>query len=51
MDAWGVSPGGIALQTKSGETLSVRLRRDGEAWLPSLSGEGRVVYEGRFAEI
>lgn len=50
MDAWGVSPGGIALQTKSGRTLRVRLRREGDAWFPSLSGEGRVVYEGRFAE-
>lgn len=51
MDAWGVSPGGIALQTRSGRTLTVRLRREGDAWYPSLSGEGRVVYEGRFAEI
>lgn len=51
MDAWGVSPGGIALQTKSGRTLTVRLRREGDAWYPSLSGEGRVVYEGRFAEV
>ncbi|MHB0947676.1 MAG: diaminopimelate epimerase [Gemmatimonadaceae bacterium] len=51
MDAWGISPGGISLRTQSGRTLSVRLRREGDAWLPSLSGEGRLVFEGRFAEV
>ncbi len=51
MDAWGVSPGGIALKTRSGRTLTVRLRREGDRWFPSLSGEGRVIYEGRFAEV
>jgi len=31
--------------------LAERLKRDGSAWLPSLAGEGRVVYQGRFGEV
>ena len=48
---WGVAQSPVSLRTRSGRTLTVRLSRDGEAWLPSLSGEGRIVFEGRAKEL
>jgi diaminopimelate epimerase len=41
----------VELETRSGRSLRVRLRRDGACWLPSLAGEARVVFEGRLSEI
>jgi diaminopimelate epimerase len=41
----------VALRTRSGRTLTVRLEHHEGAWLPSLSGEARVVFEGRFGEL
>ncbi|MDQ2667701.1 MAG: diaminopimelate epimerase [Gemmatimonadota bacterium] len=41
----------VELTTRSGRALRVRLRRIAEAWYPSLSGEARIVFEGRFGEI
>lgn len=41
----------VALQTRSGKTLKVRLRRTTDGWVPSLSGEARIVFEGRFGEL
>ena len=43
--------GNVGLITKSGRKLLVRLARAGDAWLPSLSGEARIVFEGRFGEL
>jgi diaminopimelate epimerase len=44
-----VSP--VKLRSRSGRILSVRVtRRDGD-WLPSLSGEARIVFEGRFGDL
>ena len=43
-----VSP--VELTTRSGRTLAVRLRKSDRGWEPSLSGEARIVYEGRFGE-
>ena len=40
----------VRLTTRSGRTLTVRLRRTDLGWEPSLSGEARIVYEGRFGE-
>ena len=34
------------LRTKSGRALTIKLRREGSAWLPTLCGEGRVVFRG-----
>ena len=34
------------LRTRSGRALTIKLRRQGSAWLPSLRGEGRVVFRG-----
>lgn len=41
----------VALATRSGRTLTVRLRRADGAWQPSLGGEARLVFEGRFGEL
>jgi diaminopimelate epimerase len=41
----------VALTTRSGRTLTVRLTRGPDGWRPSLSGEARVVFEGRFGEL
>ena len=36
----------VRLCTRSGRTLRVRLTRSESGWLPSLSGEARIVYRG-----
>jgi diaminopimelate epimerase len=41
----------VALATRSGRTLTVRLTRAGDSWQPSLSGEARLVFQGRFGEL
>ena len=39
------------LETTSGRILSVGLRRRADAWMPTLSGEARVVFQGLIAEL
>lgn len=54
LTAWGEADavsGAVDLETKSGRDLRVALRRSGDRWLPSLCGEGRIVYQGRLSEI
>jgi diaminopimelate epimerase len=41
----------IELETSSGRILSVGLKRLSDAWLPTLSGEARVVFQGLLAEL
>jgi diaminopimelate epimerase len=41
----------VALATRSGRTLTVRLTRARDGWQPSLSGEARLVFQGRFGEL
>lgn len=41
----------VSLTTKSGAVLRVRLTRSADGWQPSLSGEARIVFEGRFGEM
>jgi diaminopimelate epimerase len=48
---WHTHSGPIGLITRSGRELTVRLGQTGAGWLPSLSGEARVVFDGRFGEI
>jgi hypothetical protein len=49
---WGMAEGRtVSLRTASGRTLEVTLRRTGTGWAPSLRGEGRIVFEGRLAEV
>jgi diaminopimelate epimerase len=48
---WGVAKSPVSIRTRSGLALTVRLSRSQDAWLPSLSGEGRIVFEGRGREL
>ena len=41
----------VPLTTKSGAVLIVRLTRSDKGWQPSLSGEARIVFEGRMGEL
>ena len=41
----------VPLTTRSGAVLTVRLTRSGNGWQPSLSGEARIVFEGRLGEL
>jgi len=41
----------VELVTSSGNSLQVRIRRDGSAWFPTLRGEGRVVFHGELSEM
>jgi diaminopimelate epimerase len=40
----------VRLRTLSGRTLTVRLRRHDNGWLPSLAGEATIVFEGRLGD-
>ncbi len=51
LNVWEESGDRTILLTRSGAQLSVRLRRSNGSWLPSLSGEGRIVFRGELAEI
>lgn len=48
--AWGESGEQTSLQTRSGQTLTVTLNGDDRS-RPSLSGEGRLVFEGSLREL
>ena len=43
---WGLAQGDVNLQTRSGRVLTVKLKQDGTTWLPTLAGEGRIVFIG-----
>jgi diaminopimelate epimerase len=47
---WTGSVDPVNLRTRSGRHLRVRLERTATGWLPSLSGEARLVFDGRFVE-
>ncbi len=49
--SWGESGHETTLWTRSGLPLTVTLAREGPAWLPSLRGEGRIVFEGLLRDI
>ena len=48
---WGSANGPVQLTTRSGSVLRIRLGRSGDSWLPSLAGEGRIVFEGVLGEL
>lgn len=51
LTAWGLAKGPVQLRTRSGRILGVRFTdRDG-AKVPSLTGEARIVFSGRFGDI
>lgn len=47
---WGLASDSVDLITSSKRVLQVTLRQSGEAWTPSLRGEGRLVFSGRLGE-
>jgi diaminopimelate epimerase len=51
LSSWGESALETTLWTTSGLPLVVTLRRDGPAWLASLRGEGRIVFEGLLRDV
>jgi diaminopimelate epimerase len=51
IQSWGLAKGPVDLRTRSGRTLSVKLRRAGDQWLPTLAGEGRIVFRGELGEL
>lgn len=51
LKAWGETGDRTALRTRSGRTLTVRLREGADGPVPSLSGEGRIVFEGVLREL
>ncbi len=50
LSIWGEAGEEIQILTRSGLTVGVRLRRRGSEWLPSLSGEGRIVFRGELLD-
>jgi diaminopimelate epimerase len=48
---WGESGSETTLWTRSSLPLTVTLKRQGRSWLPSLRGEGRIVFEGRIRDL
>jgi diaminopimelate epimerase len=51
LSSWGESALETTLWTRSGLPLVVTLRREGPAWLASLRGEGRIVFEGLLRDV
>jgi diaminopimelate epimerase len=48
---WGLASSPVALRTRSGGLLEVRFRDAGSGVVPSLRGEGRLVYEGLLRDL
>ena len=51
LSSWGESAKETVLWTRSGLPLTVSLRNEKDAWLPSLRGEGRIVFEGSIRDL
>lgn len=49
--SWGRSGDSTELVTRSGRTLTVRLRETARGLEPTLCGEGRVVFEGELRRL
>jgi diaminopimelate epimerase len=49
--AWGEAPESVELETRSGRVLNVRHNRINGRFLPSLSGEARIVFVGTLGEL
>lgn len=50
MTGWGLAEGPVRVRTRSGRELRVRMSGPPEAARPSLSGEARIVFQGRLGE-
>ena len=51
LGAWGESGAETRLETRSGRFLTVRYREDGGRRIPSLAGEGRIIFDGVLREL
>jgi diaminopimelate epimerase len=51
LNAWGEAGPTLPLETRSGQTLRVRLVRNSGGWRPSLAGSARIVYRGALGEL
>jgi len=51
LSSWGESGKETTLWTRSALPLTVSLRREKDSWLPSLRGEGRIVFEGTIRDV
>lgn len=51
LSTWGESAHETTLWTRSGLPLVVTLARQGPSWIPSLRGEGRIVFEGTLRDL
>ena len=51
LSSWGESGKETTLWTRSALPLTVSLRREKDSWLPSLRGEGRIVFEGTIRDL
>jgi diaminopimelate epimerase len=51
LSTWGESAHETTLWTRSGLPLVVTLNRKGPSWVPSLRGEGRIVFEGSLRDL
>jgi diaminopimelate epimerase len=50
LNAWGASGAETTFTTRSDRDVTVRLRRDGQLWRPTLRGQGRLVFTGELAD-
>lgn len=48
---WGLSKGPVRIRTRSGRELGVRLTDTSAGTIPSLTGEAKIVYQGRLGEL
>ena len=51
LEKWGLSGAETAIETRSGQILSVTVRHEDGATKPSLRGEGRIVFVGELGEV
>jgi diaminopimelate epimerase len=51
LSSWGEAAKETTLWTRSALPLTVSLRREKDSWLPSLRGEGRIVFEGTIRDL
>jgi len=51
LSRWNETGDSTSLRTRSGLVLTVRLRREGESWKPTLAGEGRIVFTGEIDDL
>jgi len=48
---WGRALSPVSLQTRSGKSLEVKIRREGNTWYPSLRGSAEIVFSGELRDL